>query len=311
MGNLELINKALDDIQYPAHPKGLYEPIKYELSLGGKRVRPVLTLLAYQLYRTDIQRVIPAALAIEIYHNHTLLHDDLMDNADVRRGKPTVHKVWNENTAVLSGDTMLIQACQTMLRTETDNMPALMEIFLRAQQEICEGQQEDVNFETRTDVTVAEYIEMIRQKTSVLLALSLRTGAFVAGADEDDQKLLYRFGELIGLAFQLQDDYLDCYGDPKVFGKEIGGDIRQGKKTFMQIAALRRATEEEREIMLEVRDFQQVIDIYNRYGIPELAQQNIAHHYDEARKIWEQLNVPTDKKQALWDYAESMLGRKN
>ena len=311
MGNLEIIKKALEEIQYPSRPKGLYEPIAYELSLGGKRVRPVLTLLAYQMYASDVERVIPAALAIEIYHNHTLLHDDLMDNADVRRGKPTVHKVWNDNTAVLSGDTMLILACRKMLETQTERIGELMDIFLRAQQEICEGQQEDVNFETRSDVSVEEYIEMIRQKTSVLLALSLKTGAFVADAPQEDQDLLYRFGELVGLAFQLQDDYLDCYGDPKVFGKEIGGDIRQGKKTFMQIAALQRATEEERNMMLEVRDFQSVIGIYNKYGVPQMAQERMASYYDEAKKVWEKLNVPTEKKTALWDYAQGMLGRKN
>lgn len=306
---IQKIEAALRQIAYPQQPEGLYEPIAYTLSMGGKRLRPVLTLMGYGLYREDVEKVLPAAIALETYHNHTLLHDDLMDNADVRRGMPTVHKKWDANTAVLSGDTMLIMACQRMMETDTPHLAELMRLFLRTQQEICEGQQYDVNFETRTDVSVEEYIEMIRLKTSVLLACALRCGALVANAPEADQQLLYQFGERVGLAFQLQDDYLDCYGDPAVFGKAIGGDIRCGKKTFMLISAVNCASEADRETLLTSRDTATVLALYDKYGIPQLARQKMEAYYTEARQLWEQLAVPADRKQALWDYAQSMLNR--
>lgn len=306
---IQKIEAALRQIAYPQQPEGLYEPIAYTLSMGGKRLRPVLTLMGYGLYREDVEKVLPAAIALETYHNHTLLHDDLMDNADVRRGKPTVHKKWDANTAVLSGDTMLIMACQRMMETDTPHLAELMRLFLRTQQEICEGQQYDVNFETRTDVSVEEYIEMIRLKTSVLLACALRCGALVADAPEADQQLLYQFGERVGLAFQLQDDYLDCYGDSAVFGKAIGGDIRCGKKTFMLISAVNSASEADRETLLTSRDTATVLALYDKYGIPQLARQKMEAYYTEARQLWEQLAVPADRKQALWDYAQSMLNR--
>lgn len=306
---IQKIEAALRQIPYPQQPEGLYEPIAYTLSMGGKRLRPVLTLMGYGLYKDDVDKALPAAIALETYHNHTLLHDDLMDNADVRRGKPTVHKKWDANTAVLSGDTMLIMACQRMMETDTPHLAELMRLFLRTQQEICEGQQYDVNFETRTDVSVEEYIEMIRLKTSVLLACALRCGALVADAPEADQQLLYQFGERVGLAFQLQDDYLDCYGDPAVFGKAIGGDIRCGKKTFMLISAVNSASEADRETLLTSRDTATVLALYDKYGIPQLARQKMEAYYTEARQLWEQLAVPADRKQALWDYAQSMLNR--
>lgn len=306
---IQKIEAALRQIPYPQQPEGLYEPIAYTLSMGGKRLRPVLTLMGYGLYKDVVDKALPAAIALETYHNHTLLHDDLMDNADVRRGKPTVHKKWDANTAVLSGDTMLIMACQRMMETDTPHLAELMRLFLRTQQEICEGQQYDVNFETRTDVTVEEYIEMIRLKTSVLLACALRCGALVADAPEADQQLLYQFGERVGLAFQLQDDYLDCYGDPAVFGKAIGGDIRCGKKTFMLISAVNSASEPDRETLLTSRDTATVLALYDKYGIPQLARQKMEAYYTEARQLWEQLAVPADRKQALWDYAQSMLNR--
>lgn len=304
------IEEALRQIPYPTHPEGLYEPISYVLSMGGKRLRPVLTLMGYSLYKDDVERAIPTALALETYHNHTLLHDDLMDNADMRRGMPTVHKRWNANTAVLSGDTMLIMACRKMMETRTSHLASLMDLFLRTQQEICEGQQYDVNFETRIDVSVEEYIEMIRLKTSVLLACALQCGAMVAEAPESDQKLLYAFGERVGLAFQLQDDYLDCYGDPAVFGKAIGGDIRCGKKTFMLISAVARADEADRKTLLESRDTATVLALYDKYGIPQLAREKMQAYYDEARQLFEQISVPAERKQSLWDYAASMLDRK-
>lgn len=305
-----IISNALQALSYPTQPEGLYEPIRYTLSLGGKRLRPMLTLLGYGLYRDDLERALPAALALETYHNHTLLHDDLMDNADVRRGQPTVHRKWNANTAVLSGDTMLIMACQKMMETPTPHLADLMTLFLRTQREICEGQQYDVNFEDRTDVTVEEYIEMIRLKTSVLLACALRSGALIAEAPEADQAQLYAFGEKLGLAFQLQDDYLDCYGDPAVFGKATGGDIRCGKKTYMLISAVSRASEADRHTLLTSRMPEEVLPLYERYGIPQLAKERINAYYDEAERCLGMVQLPADRKQPLWDLAQSMLNRK-
>lgn len=309
MNILHTINTAIKAIDYPQKPAGLYEPIDYVLTMGGKRLRPVLTILGYSLYREDIERALPAGLALETYHNHTLLHDDLMDNADMRRGMPTVHKKWDANTAVLSGDTMLIMACRKMMETDTPHLRELMDLFLRTQQEICEGQQYDVNFETRTDVTIEEYIEMIRLKTSVLLACALQSGALIADAPEEDQRLLYAFGERIGLAFQLQDDFLDCYGDPAVFGKAIGGDIRCGKKTFMLISALQQASDADRATLLNSHEPADILPLYERYNIPQQAKARMQQYYDEAQDIIAQLPAPEERKQILWQYAEGLLSR--
>ena len=315
---LEKINAALRDIPYPARPEGLYEPIEYVLSMGGKRLRPTLVLLAYSLYRDDFEQAIPAAIGLETYHNHTLLHDDLMDHADMRRGHPTVHRKWNENTAVLSGDTMLIMAFQLVMQCRTPRQADILQLFARTAREICEGQQYDVNFERRTDVTEAEYIEMIRLKTSVLLACAAKTGALAAGAPEADAEVLYRFAERIGLAFQLQDDYLDVYGDPAVFGKKIGGDILCGKKTFLLINAYQRADAATRAVLLDLladrqlpaaEKVQAVTDIYNRLGIPQLTLEAINRYYDEAHRLIASLSLPEEQWQPLWLYAQSLLGR--
>ena len=315
---LEKINAALRDIPYPARPEGLYEPIEYVLSMGGKRLRPTLVLLSYSLYRDDFEQAIPAAIGLETYHNHTLLHDDLMDHADMRRGQPTVHRKWNENTAVLSGDTMLIMAFQLVMQCRTPRQADILQLFARTAREICEGQQYDVNFESRTDVTEAEYIEMIRLKTSVLLACAAKTGALAAGAPDADAEVLYRFAERIGLAFQLQDDYLDVYGDPAVFGKKIGGDILCGKKTFLLINAYQRADAATRAVLLDLladrqlpaaEKVQAVTDIYNRLGIPQLTLEAINRHYDEAHRLIASLSLPEEQWQPLWLYAQSLLGR--
>lgn len=315
---LEKINAALRDIPYPARPEGLYEPIEYVLSMGGKRLRPTLVLLSYSLYRDDFEQAIPAAIGLETYHNHTLLHDDLMDHADMRRGQPTVHRKWNENTAVLSGDTMLIMAFQLVMQCRTPRQADILQLFARTAREICEGQQYDVNFESRTDVTEAEYIEMIRLKTSVLLACAAKTGALAAGAPEADAEVLYRFAERIGLAFQLQDDYLDVYGDPAVFGKKIGGDILCGKKTFLLINAYQRADAATRAVLLDLladrqlpaaEKVQAVTDIYNRLGIPQLTLEAINRYYDEAHRLIASLSLPEEQWQPLWLYAQSLLGR--
>lgn len=312
------IEQALAAVPYPKKPEGLYEPIEYVLSMGGKRLRPTLLLMTYGLYKDDINHATPAAVGIETYHNHTLLHDDLMDHADMRRGKPTVHKKWNDNTAVLSGDTMLIMAFRHIMQCQCQHQAEALDLFARTAQEICEGQQYDVNFETRTDVTEDEYIEMIRLKTSVLLACATKMGALLAGAPETDAKVLYRFAERVGLAFQLQDDYLDVYGDPAVFGKKIGGDILCGKKTYLLINAYQRADEATKAQLLTLignnsmeaeAKIKAVTDIYNALDIPALTRAAINRFYDEAHNELRKLSLPESQWSVLWNYATSLLGR--
>lgn len=312
------IEQALAAVPYPKKPEGLYEPIKYVLSMGGKRLRPTLLLMTYGLYKNDINHATPAAVGIETYHNHTLLHDDLMDHADMRRGKPTVHKKWNDNTAVLSGDTMLIMAFRHIMQCQCQHQTEALDLFARTAQEICEGQQYDVNFETRTDVTEDEYIEMIRLKTSVLLACATKMGALLAGAPEADAEVLYHFAERVGLAFQLQDDYLDVYGDPAVFGKKIGGDILCGKKTYLLINAYQRADEATKAQLLTLignnsmeaeAKIKAVTDIYNALDIPALTRAAINRFYDEAHNELRKLSLPKSQWSVLWNYATSLLGR--
>lgn len=323
---LKEIQKALASIQYPTKPEGLYEPISYVLSMGGKRLRPTLVLLAYSLFRPDWEKAMPAAIGLETYHNHTLLHDDLMDNADVRRGMPTVHKKWDANTAVLSGDTMLLMAAQMIASAGVGRMDEVNALFLKSAIEICEGQQYDVNFETRADVTEAEYIEMIRLKTSVLLGCAAKMGALLADAPAADCDVLYRFAEKVGLAFQLQDDYLDCFGDEKTFGKKIGGDILCGKKTMPVHAALQRLNEAEGAELLtllntpatafcttcascgEDEKIRRVLDIYRRLDIPAVIEARINAFYDEARSELDRLSVDASP---IWEYATSLLNRKS
>ncbi len=315
---LNKIETALAAIPYPQQPEGLYEPIRYVLSMGGKRLRPTLTLMAYALYKEDTERALPTAIGLETYHNHTLLHDDLMDKADMRRGKPTVHKKWDENTAILSGDTMLIMAFQHILRTDCHRLPEVLNLAARTMQEICEGQQYDMNFESRSDVREEEYIEMIRLKTSVLLACALKAGALIADAPEEDCEQLYQFGEKIGLAFQLQDDYLDCYGDPAVFGKQIGGDICCAKKTFMLINAFNRANDaqkaELKRLLNDVDEREEkvagVLALYDELEIPALCRERMETLYAEARRIFDSLSIDAERKQPLWNYAEKLLNRK-
>ena len=239
---LERVNNAIKAIPYPQQPSHLYEPITYTMDLGGKRLRPVLVLMACDAVGGDINRAIKPAIGLEMFHNFTLLHDDVMDKADIRRGKPTVHVKWDDNTAILSGDAMLTMATQLIAQSPADVMPQVMDLYNRTAMEIYEGQQYDVDFETRTDVTVDEYIEMIRLKTSVLLGCACKMGALIGGADEATARLFYKVGENLGLAFQLQDDMLDVWGDEATFGKAIGGDIMNNKKTFLLINAMQRAT---------------------------------------------------------------------
>ena len=315
---LELIQHYIDSLPYDRKPESLYEPIKYVLSLGGKRIRPMLMLMSYALYKDDVESILPQAIGLETYHNYTLLHDDLMDNADVRRGMPTVHRKWDANTAILSGDSMLVLAYQRMQNCPADKLPAVLDVFTTTALEIGEGQQYDMEFETRNDVREEEYIEMIRLKTSVLLACAMKIGAIMAEAPKEDVDNLYRFGERMGLAFQLQDDFLDVYGDPKVFGKAIGGDITSNKKTYMLINAIGKAEGKDKETLMgwiNAKDFDReekvkaVTEIYTRLCIDTMAKAKMEEYYAEALAALAKVSVPEEKKAQLREYATKMMKR--
>lgn len=317
---LEIFNDYLAKLPYGRKPAGLYEPIRYVLSLGGKRIRPVLMMLAYNLYKDDPESILPSACAIETYHNYTLLHDDLMDNARMRRGHATVHTKWNANTAILSGDSMLVLAYQRMAQCAPEKLKDVIDLFTETALEIGEGQQYDMEFETRTDVSEEEYIRMIRLKTSVLLACALKMGAILAGAPAEDAGNLYKFGEKIGLAFQLQDDYLDVYGDPGTFGKNIGGDILCNKKTYMLINAFARAGDGQRAELSRWMNatgecspdekIKAVTRLYNMMGIDRLAEEKINSYFGEASKYLAAVQVDDARKKELSDYTAWMMKRK-
>lgn len=316
---LTQVNAFLDALPYERTPKSLYEPIRYVLSMGGKRIRPVLMLLGYNLYKEDTDKILMNAIALETYHNYTLLHDDLMDQADLRRGHETVHKKWDANTAILSGDSMLVLAYERMAQCDSRHLADVLRLFTTTALEIGEGQQYDMEFETRDDVREEEYIEMIRLKTSVLLACALKIGAILADAPAEDADSLYKFGEQIGLAFQLQDDYLDVYGDSKVFGKKIGGDITSNKKTFMLINAFSHADEAQRlelEKWVNAKSFDReekiaaVTRLYNEIGIDKMAQDKIAYYFEQSKKYLDTVQVPAERKEELLKYAQRMMKRK-
>ncbi len=315
---LKKINAFLDHLPYEREPKSLYEPVRYALSMGGKRIRPTLMLMAYNLFKDDPERILMQAVGLETYHNYTLLHDDLMDNADLRRGHETVHKHWDANTAILSGDSMLVLSYQRMATGLTDKLKPVLDTFTETALEIGEGQQYDMEFETRDDVDESEYIEMIRLKTSVLLACALKIGAIMADAPKADADNLYKFGEQIGLAFQLQDDYLDVYGDSKVFGKEIGGDITSNKKTFMLINAFNHAdTEQRKELQRWVaattfdrkEKVAAVTRLYNEIGVDQMARDRIAYYFEQSRKYLNATQVAPERKEQLRLYAQKMMKR--
>ena len=317
---LKKVNEALEQLPYDRKPASLYDPIRYVLSLGGKRIRPVLMLMAYNLWKDDPERIMMQAIGLETYHNFTLLHDDLMDNADMRRGHETVHKKWNANQAILSGDTMLLQAFERIEACEVDKVKEVFATFMQTTYEIGEGQQLDVEFETRNDVTEDEYVEMIRLKTSVLLACALKIGAILAGASKEDADNLYKFGEQIGLAFQLQDDLLDVYGDPKVFGKNIGGDITSNKKTYMLINAVNRANASQREELMrwiDAKEFDRnakvaaVTRLYDEIGIRQLCEEKMEACYQLGLQYFDKVQVSDDRKAILKAYAAAMMKRQS
>ena len=313
---IEIISTGVKNIQYNAEPQNLYAPIQYILSIGGKRIRPLLMLMGYNLYKDNVDSILNNALALETYHNFTLLHDDLMDKSDMRRGHLTVHKKWNENTAILSGDTMLIMAYQ--LFNQGIRNEEAWAAFIDATLGVCEGQQYDIDFETRNDVSEAEYMEMIRLKTSLLLGYALKIGAILGGADKEDQQNLYAFGEKIGLAFQLQDDWLDVYGDPKKFQKKLGGDIVDNKKTFMLIKAYQladNAQKAELDKWMTATEFQEaekiaaVTHIYNIVGIGQHIQKEIEELFSQALACLEKVKVNSHQKDELRHLADQLLGR--
>ncbi len=296
------INEALSRLDWSREPQGLYEPVAYTLAAGGKRLRPTLTLLAAQVFDGVEQKVLPAALALEVFHNFTLLHDDVMDNAETRRGRQCVHRKWNTSTAILSGDVMLIEAYRLLEDIEPKHLPAVHHLFTRMAREICEGQQYDMDFE-RKEVTMDEYMHMIRLKTAVLFANALQIGALLSDAPTNAQNALYEYGIHLGLAFQIEDDYLDCFGNPATFGKAIGGDIREGKKTWMRVTALSSGM-----LNPDSRDVEYVLSEYRRLGVDEKAKAEISRLTAEALKHLKHL-PQNDATMQLRDLAERLVKR--
>lgn len=315
----QLVAEALQTIRWDKEPRGLYEPIGYVLSMGGKRIRPALTLMACDLFNDDIQQAIDTAIGIEIFHNFTLLHDDIMDRADMRRGQPTVHKKWNDNTAILSGDVMQIAAYQYVTKTPSHCLREVLDLFSKTAAEICEGQQYDVDFENRNDVKAEEYLEMIRLKTAVLLGCALKCGALIGGATAKDAQNLYDFGINIGLAFQLKDDLLDVYGDEATFGKKIGGDILCNKKTYLLIHALKNASGDD---ATELQNWLNVVDeksadskimavtsLYNKLGVKQICEEKMESYYNTAIANLENVATNINKKQELRKLAQKLMQR--
>lgn len=312
------IEERLLDLPLGNEPRNLYDPIKYILSLGGKRLRPLLVLLGYGLRKDDPQTIIDQALAVEVFHNFTLMHDDIMDMAPLRRGKLTVHEKWNNTVAILSGDTMMVKAYDLLLGTSPELLPTALRAFNTCAIEVCEGQQLDMNFETQHEVTEEEYLEMIRLKTAVLLGFSLEYGGLLSGANEDGQEQLRKIGEQAGIGFQLMDDLLDVYGDQEKFGKQVGGDIVSNKKTYLLIKALELAEGEQREelmALLEDEEFdaekkvKAVKAIYEDVGIYELTQTKMNEYYDRAFSMLEKLDGSSAGKNQLTAFLEKLMKR--
>lgn len=314
----KLVEQEITKQQFVVEPKGLYQPIDYVMGMGGKRIRPTLCLAGCYLFSDTIQNALKPSLSLEIFHNFTLLHDDIMDNADVRRNQPTVHKKWDENTAILSGDAMLIKAYQYAAEIEPQYLKSVLDVFSQTAIEVCEGQQYDMEFETRDDVKVDDYLNMIRLKTAVLLAASLKTGAIIGGASAQDADLLYKFGENIGLAFQLQDDFLDVYGDIETFGKAIGGDIVANKKTFLLLNALQLASGSLREDLINwinAKDFdahekiESVKNIYNSLKVDALAKEKMNFYFNNAITALDKVNGRESMKEELRKFAVKLIER--
>jgi len=315
----QLVIEAIETSQFPETPSNLYDPIRYILTLGGKRVRPVLTLMAAELFgMQEMDEIIPAAKAVEFFHNFSLIHDDLMDKAPLRRGKTTVHEKWDANIAILSGDGLLVKAYEEISKCNPIYLPATLKILSKVAMEVCEGQQLDMDYESRDSLTMPEYLEMIRLKTSVLLGGALQLGAILSGADEQQQQLIYDFGENVGLAFQLQDDILDAYGDPDTFGKIVGGDIMINKKTFLLVKLMAVISDDDKTVLQGLLDTSiatapskvtDMLALYEKYEIKIAADELKDIYTQRAFEKMEALNVPNDRKEALLVLANNLLVR--
>ncbi len=314
----ELISDYFTELSLTKEPKNLYEPIQYILSLGGKRMRPILTLMATEVFDVDCKKALAAATAVEVFHNFSLIHDDIMDDAPLRRGNETVHEKWDINTGILSGDAMLILAYQHFEEYEPAIFRDLAKLFSKTALEVCEGQQYDVDFETRDDVTIPEYLKMIQYKTAVLVGAAMKMGAIVAETSCENANLIYDFGLNLGIAFQLQDDYLDAFGDPKTFGKQVGGDIIENKKTYLYLKAIEYAKADEKEQLLHLFSIQpndntdkinSVKLIFNQTGAAEATQKAIQDYTFKAFETLEQMDIATSKKAMLRLFGENLMGR--
>jgi geranylgeranyl diphosphate synthase type II len=302
----------------PKEPKNLYAPVSYIMGLGGKRLRPVLTLLSTEVFGASYKQALDAALSVEVFHNFSLVHDDIMDGAPLRRGKETVHKKWDVNTGILSGDVMLIQAYQLFENYEAETFRALAELFSTTAIKVCEGQQYDVDFETRDDVTIPEYLKMIEYKTAVLVAAALQMGGIVAKAPRKAQERIFEFGLHLGLAFQIQDDYLDAFGDPLTFGKQVGGDIIENKKTYLYLTAMEQGTEEQKKTLAHLFSIQPadatekingVKDVFLETGAAKETQNAIAEHTQKAFNVLAKLQLPPEKHAILQGFGEQLMRR--
>ena len=316
---LTFVTQKIADIRYPKQPAHLYEPIAYLLTMKGKKIRPALTLLACNLFKEDVNEALPVALAWEIFHNFTLMHDDLMDKAEIRRGQASVHRKWDENTAILSGDAMMILSYKTLAKSPGRYLEILLDLFSTTALEICEGQECDIQFESRFDVREEEYLDMIRLKTAVMLGACLKSGAIIGDADPNDQNLLYDFGIHLGIAFQIQDDLLDVYGNASEFGKQIGGDILCNKKTYLLISAWNAANEKDKDELLYWMDVHNqpeekiaaVTECYNRLRVKDKARNRMDDYYWKAIRSLEEVNVPAEKKRILNNLAKELMNRKS
>ncbi len=310
---LKKVEKEIIQIDFPSSPKDLYEPLTYFLGIGGKRIRPILTLIGAEMFGETSQKVLDVALGIELFHNFSLLHDDIMDNAPLRRSFITVHEKWNTNTAILSGDTLFVKAMEYILKGQSDNLNRL---FLTTAREVCEGQQYDMDFEKRSDVSIDEYIEMIRLKTSVLIGCALQCGAIVAGATDEDQEKLYQLGVNIGLAFQLQDDHLDTFGTSSSVGKSIGGDILSNKKTFLYLKAKSLASEKQKHQFDALSDeenptkkINETIALYNELNIASLSKEKIEFYFQKGIYFLDEIHLSEEKKTPLREMIEYLYKR--
>ena len=315
----EFLTDYLQSQYETKEPRNLYEPIHYILDLGGKKMRPVLTLMSAEIFDADYKKALPAALAVEVFHNFSLVHDDIMDDAPLRRGHETVHEKWNINTGILSGDAMLILAYQYFEQYEPLIFRDLAKLFSKTALEVCEGQQWDVDFEDRTDVTIAEYLKMIQYKTAVLVAAAMKMGAIIAETSVENANLMYDFGLNLGLAFQLQDDFLDAFGNPETFGKQVGGDIIENKKTYLYLKAVAFSNQEEAQELKSLFSIQpedstdkieRVKALFNSSGASKATQDAIQDYTFKAFQMLDQMNISDDKKAMLKAFGENLMGRK-